>query len=73
VNKRKNFPSFQTLLARWVIGKIRMCFGASDVPVAVKCRTMNASSSLKKTSCTSYPCPHTVHYIYVNFTACIFT
>jgi hypothetical protein len=49
VNKDKNFPSFQTLSACWVIGKICVHFAASGAPVAVKRRAMYASSLLKTT------------------------
>jgi hypothetical protein len=47
VNKNKNFPSFQMLLTCWVINKIHVSLAASDVPIAVKCRAMNAWTSLK--------------------------
>jgi hypothetical protein len=52
VNKGKNFPSFQMLLACWVISKICTCFAAGRALVAENCRAMNTSSSLK-TPCNS--------------------
>jgi hypothetical protein len=47
VNKGKNFPSFQMLLACLVIGKIHLHFAAGSAPVAVKHRAVKASSLLK--------------------------
>jgi hypothetical protein len=49
VNKGKNFPSFQMLSARWVIGSIRMRSAARSAPVPVKRSAVNASSWLKTT------------------------
>jgi hypothetical protein len=49
VDKVKNFSSFQMLSACWVIGKIRVCFAASGVPVSVKRRAANVSRLLKNT------------------------
>jgi hypothetical protein len=49
VNKGKNLPSFQMLLACWVIGSIRMLSAAKCAPVPVKRSAVNASSWLKAT------------------------